>query len=219
LKINVKTILSVLATIIIIFSIAIVFLSIRAMNNKTLFYMFGYSYSIVPTDSMIGENEDSINPNDFIIIKNVSYEDLNIGDVIVFQDHFNGSITLIVHRIVGEHYEGGFETKGDNPIYNTDPRPVTKDNYLGKYDSKITFLRPLANLVLNQRGIFFSIISSLLFIILMTEIVHILKVVKNEKEEKLILENDLKKQEIIDKLKAEVYEEISKENSDIKPKS
>jgi signal peptidase I len=167
---------------------------------------------------MVGDEVDSIDPYDFIIIKNISYDDLEIGDVIVFQDQFNDQITLIVHRIVGIHPDGGFQTKGDNPDYNIDPRPVTDENYLGRYHEKITFLKPIANLAINSRGLLFGVISIVLVIILVTEIHHIIKVYHDEKEKKLIEENKAKKEEILNQLKNKIYLEISQENDLTKPK-
>jgi signal peptidase I len=128
---------------------------------------------------MVGDELDSIDPFDFIIIKNSRYDELQIGAVIVFQDVFNNEITLLVHRIVGIHPDGGSQTKGDNPNFNVDPRPVTEENYLGRYHQKITFLKPIANLAINSRGLLFGIISIVLTMILISEVTHIIKVFKD----------------------------------------
>ena len=74
---RVKKILSLVfvGLIIILTGYILIFGSIARKNNNLLTF-FGYSYSIVPTNSMAGSYEDSIEPVSVIISKNTSFDNL-----------------------------------------------------------------------------------------------------------------------------------------------
>ena len=183
------------------------------MRKNEPLYIFGYSFSIVPTDSMIGDEPDSLDVYDIAIIKKTTFDEIEIGDVIVFQSEIQGKEVLVIHRVVGIHYEGGFETKGDNNA-SVDVNPVTEDNYQGSFDGKITFLKPLASLAANSRNLIFIGLSVILVVMVITETMHIIKTIKHDKEEKL--QKDL--EENIESLKAlekeKLYQEILKEEQE-----
>lgn len=128
-------IITTLSILIFLFSIYIIIGSTVAIQNNKLFRLFGYSYAVVPTPSMEGDNKDSLNAGDAVIIYNTPYEDLKIGDVIVYVAESDGR--MIIHRIVDETMDG-FITKGDNNTTN-DSQVITKEAYQGKYSSHFKF--------------------------------------------------------------------------------
>jgi len=211
--------LVVIALILFTLSIMISFLAIDAKSNNRLLYIFDYSFSMIPTDSMEGVLDDSLFPGDIAIIKNVPYSEISIGDVIVFQDiDQNGRvIRLIIHRIIGEHEDGGFETKGDN-VNSPDRDNVTELNYLGYFTgTKVTFMRPIVLFLANSRHIVFLGIAVILLFILFFEVLHIFKMLHEEKIKKLteIKEAEIKEMEHEkDNLYKQILEEeIKKKNS------
>lgn len=203
-------ILTGIAILIFIISIGIMFIGTRAIQRNEPLFIFGYSFSIVPTDSMIGDQEDSIDPYDIAIIRKASFEDIEIGDVIVFQGEIQGMPALIIHRVVGIHPEGGYETKGDNPLNSVDPNPVTEENFKAIYQSKITFLKPVAELATGSRSIIFGALIIVLLVMVILEVANLIKTMKQETEKKL---RDQMKDEIKAKLYQEVLEEEKKKNT------
>ena len=75
---------------------------------------------------MIGDQPDSLEPGDIAILQSGNFDQVSIGDVVVYQDQVNisGSIKsiLIIHRVVDINSDGSLVTKGDNPINNIDRR-------------------------------------------------------------------------------------------------
>ncbi|MDO9629522.1 MAG: signal peptidase I [Acholeplasmataceae bacterium] len=152
----ISVIMTTLAILIFLFALSIMFIGSRAMKENEPLFIFGYSFSIVPTDSMIGDASDSLDVYDIAIIKQSLFADIEIGDVIVFQSEIQGVEVLVIHRVVGLHPDGGFETKGDNNA-SVDFNPVTEENYQGSFHGKITFLKPIASLAANSRGLIFLV--------------------------------------------------------------
>lgn len=158
-------------------SISIMFLGASAYKNNELFFIFNHSFSIVPTDSMIGDQPDSLQPGDVAIMKRGSFEMVEIGDVIVYQDKVNigDSVQniLIIHRVIDINNDGSLVTKGDNPLNTVDPHPVTSSTYQGTLSFKITFLKPLVNLMIQSRSLIFLALTAVLIILLIWELAHI----------------------------------------------
>lgn len=196
-------ILTSLAILIFVVSIAVMFIGTQAIQKNEPLFIFGYSFSIVPTDSMIGDEPDSLDPFDIAIIKKSSYEDVKIGDVIVFQSEINGMPKLFIHRVVGYHHLGGFETQGDHNS-SVDLKPVTQDNYQAMYVSKITFLKPIAQIASNQKNLIFGVLSLVLLGMVISETIRIIKMVKVKEEAKV-------KKEKEDLLKEKLYQEVLEE--------
>lgn len=179
------------------------FIGTRAIQKNEPLFVFGYSFSIIPSDSMIGENEDSLDRWDIAIIKKVDFDVIEVGDVIVFQGEINNLPVLIIHRVVGPHPDGGLETKGDNNS-SVDLNPVTEDNFKAIYTGKITFLKPIAELAANQKNLIFSVLSILLLGMVISEVIHIIKTMKKSQEEKLKSEQEVK-------LREQIYNEVLEE--------
>ncbi|MCR3905614.1 MAG: signal peptidase I [Tenericutes bacterium] len=204
-----------IAILIFIFSIAIMFIGSRAMRNNEPLYIFGYTFSIIPSDSMIGDQEDSLDRYDVAIIRAANYDEIEIGDVVVFQSEVSGVELLIIHRVIGLHEDGGFETQGDNNDF-IDPNPVTEENFQGIYYSKITFLKPIASIAANSRNLIFGLLSVVLIVLLVTEGMHIIKTISREKkaelEEKHQQELASFKEKERQKIKDQIYEEEKAKN-------
>jgi len=191
------------------------FIGTRAIQNNEPLYIFGYSFSIVPTDSMKGSENDSLDPFDIAIIKKMTYEDIQIGDVVVFQGNVQGAQGLVIHRII-DYVEGsGFKTKGD--FYNDVDQDigaqpfVTEENYQGTFTSKITFLKPLASVAASSRNLVFAVLTLLLIVMIVWEGSHLIKTYKTEKEETLKMEHEAKIAELKELNKEKLYQEILEE--------
>lgn len=138
---------------------------------------------------MVGDNPDSLNPWDVAIIRKASFDEIEIGDVIVFQSEINDRPILVIHRVVGLHPSGGYETKGDHNT-SVDINPVTEDNFKAIYTGKITFLKPIAQLATVQKNLIFGILSILLLGMVVSETIHLIKISKKSSEEKLKKEHE-----------------------------
>lgn len=97
----------------------------------------------IQTDSMMGENADSLNPGDLMFAKKVkSINDLAVGDVVAFKgiviDSAGNAIEdqIITHRIVEINYAGNrIRTKGDNTL-SEDYIARGFEDIIGKYSGK-----------------------------------------------------------------------------------
>lgn len=207
--------LTSLAILIFLFSIAIMFIGTRAIQNNEPLYIFNHSFTIVGSSSMVGSNPDSLDVNDITIIRKGNFEDIEIGDVIVFQGNVQGSSGLVIHRVVGYEEGFGFTTKGDannNVDQDIQAQPyVTEENYQGTLVTKITFLKPLAGFANTSRNLVFGILTILLIAMIVWEGTHLFKTYKKEKE----LEYEIQNQEKIDEIKRidkeKLYQEILEE--------
>ena len=101
------------------------------VNEKEVPGLFGRTPLIVLTDSMYPE----IKSGDIIICKDISPEDVKVGDVISFFDpEDKNGVAVVTHRVIeiitdddGELY---FRTKGDNNNAN-DKASVPAENLVG----------------------------------------------------------------------------------------
>lgn len=79
--------------------------------------VFNLAPMVVLTDSMVGNNADSLNSGDMIFVKTVKPEEVKEGDIISFYDPAGNGSTVTTHRVVEIIEENGalrFRTKGDN---------------------------------------------------------------------------------------------------------
>lgn len=166
--------------------IALLIIGTKRIKENKLLYIFGYSYSVVPTPSM----KDTINPNDIIIIKNVPFEDIKLEDIIVYYNCEENK--NIVHRVKIDNEDGSFTTKGDNND-DYDKVSVTKDNYLGKAVSYGSFLG-LGKLILNGRNAVFFVIIIIFAYIIISEIINLIKFSKQKQTQEI--ENKKRKEQI-----------------------
>lgn len=168
-KDTVKKVLTIILNV--LFYLFIAFLLIFAIANLSgkenkVPRLFGYSFMSVQTTSMEGNNKDSFNAGDLVIVKAVNdktIENLKVGDVITFKDYNLDpkSNQLNTHRIVyiGTNDEGSkyyilqgdeVATKYPNRVFETKEQYdedinvrmtcqlIGKDEIIAKYSSKIT---------------------------------------------------------------------------------
>lgn len=108
--------------------------SILATLVSMILRFNGYELCFIPTGSM----EPTIKTGSLAIIdKKVSYENLEIGNIVVFYNE-NDDINII-HRIIDGDQYSGFRTKGDNNDTD-DGITVTNKTYIGKEIIHISYL-------------------------------------------------------------------------------
>lgn len=184
-----------------------------AMKNKEMISLFGYTYSVVPTDSM----EPEIMVGDSVIAKKVDFEELEIGNDIIYHYVTDKIDIFIVHRIIREE-DGGFITQGINNNSEDDVL-VTEDNYV----AKVVWSGKAANigeLVLHNRDLIFLILTIVLLLICVNGVFDILKILEAKKK----LEYEESKKEAIslteitdelrEKLRKEVEIELMNQNNE-----
>lgn len=204
-------IFTALAILIFIASIILMVSGTLALKKNQPVYIFSKALAVVPTDSMVGSAEDSLDINDMVLIKKASIDEVELNDVIVFQGTNNsGAPILVIHRVIGFTPEG-LITKGDNNSSQDQPQYqeyVTEDNFEGIYTSKITFLKPIAGLMTSSKGLIFGGLAVVLTIMLISEIVHLVNTYQEDKKDQLkeVHEKELeklkeeKKQELLDEI-------------------
>ncbi len=174
---------------------------IAVRKEKPVAY-FGYSYSYVPSASM----EPTIKAGDSIIFQKTSYENLEVGDIIVYKSKSGSTEGLyIVHRIV-EITDEGFVMKGDNN-QAVDSEIVTRDMVIGKYKKTFNFLN--IGKIAIKKNIIYLILTIFFVVIILTESVNIylMKQKKNLKDIKK--KNDELKDEVLKEMKEEILKEIN----------
>lgn len=150
-KNTVKKVLTIILNV--LFYLFIAFLLIFAIANLSgkenkVPKLFGYSFMAVQTESMVGDNKDSFNAGDLVIVKAINkkaIEELKVGDVITFKDTNLDPKTnqLNTHRIVyiGTNSEGGkyYILQGDYVKKNYPNRVfTTKEAYDGDVNIRMT---------------------------------------------------------------------------------
>ena len=178
-----------------------------ALKNKEMISIFGYTYSVVPTDSM----EPEIMVGDSVIARKVKFENLSIGDDIIYHYVSEDLDIFIVHRIVREE-NGGFITQGINNSSEDDVL-VTKENYV----AKVVWSGKAANigeLVLHNRNMIFLILTIILVLICLNGVFDILKILEEKRkleyeESKLeAINSNVITDEMKEKLRKEIQEEL-----------
>ncbi|HLT00431.1 MAG TPA: signal peptidase I [Acholeplasma sp.] len=187
---------TILISIIILFTLTFVVLSVVSFVNKKPIKIMGYGYGVVETQSMT----PMIVPGDFVIIQEqATYE---IGDVIAYTSV--EGIT-VVHQIIAET-SFGFETKGINNEFSD----VIREGYitLDRIQGKVTWYggHELGYLIIDNRATLIGLSVILIGIVFIMQVVSVIK--QKLAQQKLEHESDL------EKLKEEVQKELeqSKEN-------
>ncbi|UCE81057.1 MAG: signal peptidase I [Methanobacteriota archaeon] len=93
-----------------------------------------------PPFFVVSDNPSSMSPTidygDAVMVYKVSFDSLDVGDIIVFKDP-RGIPLTVIHRVVEVDTEGSHRyllTKGDNDLTNPtiDPWEVTEEDYISK---------------------------------------------------------------------------------------
>ena len=146
--------------------------------------MFGYKSYIIKTNSM----EPTININDVVINKDVSQEEINVGDVITFLH--NGEV--ITHRITKIENDGDitkYTTKGDNNNIE-DTFKITYEEIKGKHVLTIPYLGKIVQLLENK--LLFLIILLIILIFMFAQLQNQEK--RDNRREKKKIENQKREQ-------------------------
>ena len=211
-----KSITTIISIILFALCMVLVYKSIKAHRENKLMYIFNHSYSVVPTPSM----EPVIMTNDIIIVKDVSFSEIKVDDIIVYFSETEG--LFIVHRVIGIYPDGSLHTKGDNNLADDkDPSPtdsytgVSEDLYLGKV-VKITHFLGLGYLLVNIRSLLLVIVVIIFVVFLVLEILKVVKTVKNKNEETPQENKSEDIEAMREKLRQEVLKELEKEKDEKK---
>lgn len=138
----------------------------------------GFRVYTIATGSM----EPVLEVGDVIVIKEATYEELKVKDIITYESRAAGTEGMIItHRIIDMDDETKrLETKGDA---NEAVDPVIEDDQvLGKFVYKFTLISMLTKLVRNKIGFYFLIFVPLVVVIFL-EIADIVTSPKDEDEE------------------------------------
>lgn len=179
----------------------------------------------VMSDSMVGDNPDSFNIDDLILVKKLSDEDkknLKVGDIVTFKQ-YDPTLQAIIyksHRIVKICQEGDPEwnrcdvvTQGDAAQKYIDQDPTKIANYQdylylsqieGIYTGKIEKVGGAITFI-KQPAAFFGLIVTPLALLLIYNIVLIVRGVtkaKDEKHKAELEESEAKHRAEMDELKA-----------------
>lgn len=203
-----------LAILIFISSIFLMISGTIALRKNEPVYIFGKALAVVPTNSMVGTREDSLDINDMVLIRKATIDEVNPDDVIVFQGTNNsGAPILVIHRVIRVEAEG-LVTKGDNNTAEDQPQYqeyVTEDNFEGIYQSKITFLKPIAGLMTSSKGLIFGGLAVVLTIMLISEVIHLVNTYQEDKQLALKEAHEKELVALKEEKKKEILEEILKE--------
>lgn len=171
-------------------AILIVICAIDILYQKTIkkeddINLFGFRPYIVLSGSM----EPNLQVGDIVVSKNVSEEQVKIGDIITFEDE-NG--VTITHRVVDIVIKDGkklYQTKGDNN--NTkDIGLVPIENIRGEYTFKISGVGKFVTQIITPTG--------LILIILIMTIGYINASKKNDRKiARHLIRERYKKQNVI----------------------
>lgn len=179
----------------------------NAIKKGDMMSIFGYTYSVVPTNSM----EPEIQVGDSVIGHKVKYSSLEIGDDVIYHYIHDGVDIFVVHRIIRYDEGEGFKTQGINNNFE-DAIYVTEDNFI----AKVVWHGNLANIgtiVLEHRGTLFLVLIGILLLISANGVFDIIKTLDEKK--KLTLEEEKEKEKIDweNKLREEVLAELENEKN------
>ncbi len=201
-------IFNVIFYIIIVLIIVFAFLSVVQKKNNGISFVFGYSPVRVLTKSMVGENEDSFNKNDVIIVKKFTDSDeIIVGKTIItFYANINGITAPNSHRVIDMLVIDGkicYQTKGDN-----NPEPdrllVNEEDIIGIYVNKIEKVGYPIEKLQTKTGFLLSVVlPSVLFLIYQMFVFGKIVIDSKVEKEKAILEeqkiqNEIKEKEALE---------------------
>ncbi|MGN0771423.1 MAG: hypothetical protein ACI4MI_02430 [Christensenellales bacterium] len=186
----------------------------------------------VMSDSMVGDNPDSFNIDDLILVKKLSEEDksnLKVGDIVTFKE-YDASLKMVIyksHRIVKICQEGDPEwsycdvvTQGDAAQQYIDQNPANIANYQdylylsqieGIYVGKIEKLGGVITFI-KQPAAFFGLIVTPLALLLIYNIIVIVRGVtkaKDDKHKAELEESEAKHKAEMEELKAMIMAGVS----------
>lgn len=196
----IKNVLMYLSTILFIFSLILVFISLKNKKLNNLTYVFNHSYSVVVTPSM----DPEIKVGDIIIVKKLDFEtylpNAKIDkDVLVYKSKKN---IFIVHKLYEIDDNNNLILKGVNNDV-PDDELVNESNFEGiVVYSGLNFI---GSLLIGNRALILLIFIIFLVYVFITESVNL--TIKRKKLEEKELKELLRK-EVLEELKKELENEI-----------
>ena len=127
-------IISFIITICVLYNV--LFLINTTISQKDYFRVFGISFFSVKTDLM----ENDLHKNDFVIVKEVTNSELQVGDIIAYEVNDQIRINKIVDK------KDGYTTKF-NQNYYPDIEKITINQVIGKEIVNIPFLGILLDML------------------------------------------------------------------------
>ena len=188
-----------------VLSILLVIFGISSIRQGKMMKFFGYSYSVVVSESM----EPVINVNDIIFINcNYDFDNIEKGDIVVFYNpHENKNITHRVHNVLPD---GSLETLGDNNHGLVDDFHVTNEYYIGKVIKYGRYLG-IGSFISNGRAVFFIALIAIFVYVIVAEVINIYRAYQLEKHKENMekIKEEKAKQE--EELRRQLKEELRKE--------
>ena len=130
---KIKKTISNIFTFILVLAFVSFFQSYVESNDIDKTYIFNRRISIVSSESMLPKFQKWT----CVMCENVEYDDVKVGDIIVYRKYLDdGSKQMIIHR-VKEKYADYIITKGDNNP-SQDPWKVEPKDIISRYKFKIT---------------------------------------------------------------------------------
>ena len=169
---------------------------IVANTNNRPPRVFNISVSYVPTESM----EPTINAGDYVMFTKVSFDDVDVNDIVVYRA---SDSRFIIHRVI-EKTDNYLVCKGDNnPI--EDKEVVTSSMLYGRYVTTLGFMQIFTGGI-NKNLIFFILIIIFILMMIMQGVSIYIKgktddVKKTHDEEMKMLREELKKEILEEELK------------------
>lgn len=202
------------AVIAILLLYSLIVITSRGSNNIP--NVFGKGFLAVETDSMVGSNPDSFNPNDLIFVKILKEDEKNfvVGQIVTFKDP-SKNYALNTHRIVAI-VDGYYQTQGDNE-QQADFYLLEGDDIVALYEGKVLGLGGFVLFIQSQLG-FGLLVLLPIFLVLLYQGYKVVAAVFAIKKEKLIKAHEEEKAKAQAELEAEkermrkeLLEELKKE--------
>lgn len=189
------------------------------LKNKSI---FGYRSYVIASNSMYPVLEYG----DVILVKDISFDDIEIGDIITYQGN-NGELKnkIITHEVIDINYVNDVRVLVTKGRANTGIDPyVYPEQIYGKFFYKYTIISFVSKIVRNKFGfvLFIFIPFGILFVL---EFINMVKETKRRELEKLVkaqleelrkINDDSKKADLIDNTICIQLEEIEKAKRDFK---
>lgn len=164
-------IISFIITICVLYNV--LFLINTTISQKDYFHVFGISFFSVKTDLM----ENDLYKNNFVIVKEVTDSDLQVGDIIAYE--VNNQVRI--NKIVDE--KDGYITKS-NKNYYPDIEKITIDQIVGKEVVSIPFLGILLD-ILQSKIFSFFVLLFLIFVFWYNKYTHAKRKERERKKKKM----------------------------------
>ena len=156
----------------------VLFLINTTISQKDYFHVCGISFFRVKTDLM----ENDLHKNDFVIVKEVTNSELQVGDIIAYEMNDQIRINKIVDK------KDGYTTKF-NQNYYPDIEKITMNEIIGKKIVSIPFLGIILD-ILQSKIISILVLLFLMFIFWYNTYTH----TKRKERERKKKKSDLQKQ-------------------------